>query len=76
MGRNFSVPPGVPKDRVAALCRAFDETMKDEKFLRDAKNRKLIIEPRDCAWMQKTVAEVIATPKPLIWRTKALLGWK
>ena len=76
VGRNFSVPPGVPRNRVAALCRAFDDTMKDPEFLSVAKARKLIIEPKTCRWLQKTVAEVIATPKPLIKRTKALLGWK
>lgn len=76
VGRNFSVPPGVPKERVKALCRAFDATMADRAFLADAKKRKLIIEPKTCEWLNKMVAEVIATPKPLVARTKKMLGWK
>ena len=35
-GRPFFVPPGVPADRVQALRRAFDATMKDPEFLADA----------------------------------------
>ena len=76
IGRNFSVPPGVPKDRVKALCRAFDATMKDPAFLTDAKNRKLLVEPKTCEWVQETAKAIVATPKPLVARTKTLLGWK
>ncbi|MEE8332870.1 MAG: hypothetical protein V3R85_03395 [Alphaproteobacteria bacterium] len=76
IGRNFSVPPGVPRDRVKALCRAFDATMADPTFLAKAKKRKLIVEPKTCEWLTKTAREIVATPKPLVARAKALLGWK
>jgi len=76
IGRNFSVPPGVPKDRVKALCRAFDATMKDPAFLRQAKKRKLIVEPKTCEWVNKTARAIVATPKPLVKKARALLGWK
>jgi len=76
MGRNFSVPPEVPKDRVTALCRAFDTAMADKAFLEDAKERQLIIEPKSCEWLTSFAAEVIATPKPLVAKAKKLLGWK
>ena len=76
VGRNFSVPPGVPKARVKALCRAFDATMADKAFLAEAKSRKLLVEPKTCEWLTKTAAEVVATPKPLVKKAKALLGWK
>ena len=39
-GRPYFVPPGVPHDRVEALRRAFDATMKDPEFLADAKKLK------------------------------------
>src|SRR5262245_33168335 len=32
-GRPFAAPPGVPADRLAALRRAFDATLKDSSFL-------------------------------------------
>lgn len=76
IGRNFSVPPGVSKDKVKILCRAFDATMKDPAFLEEAKKRKLIIEPKTCEWLQETAQAIVSTPKPLVERTKQLLGWK
>lgn len=76
IGRNFSVPPGVPKDRVKALCRAFDATMKDPDFLATAKKRKLIVEPKTCEWLNETAQAIVATPKPLVVRARSLLGWK
>ena len=36
-GLSFSVPPGVPRDRIAALRKAFEATYKDAKFLAEAK---------------------------------------
>lgn len=76
IGRNFSVPPGVPRVRVKALCRAFDATMADPAFLSVAKKRKLIVEPKTCEWLTKTAKAIVATPKPLVARAKTLLGWK
>ncbi|MBO38458.1 MAG: hypothetical protein CMM75_04695 [Rhodospirillaceae bacterium] len=76
VGRNFSAPPGVPKARVKALCRAFDATMADKAFLADAKKRKLIVEPKPCEWLTKVAADIVATPKPLVKKARALLGWK
>jgi len=76
VGRNFSVPPGVPKDRVKDLCRAFDATMKDPAFLAQAKKRKLIVEPKTCEWLNETAQAIVATPGPLVVRARALLGWK
>src|SRR5262249_47133949 len=49
ISRAVAVGPGVPKDRVAALRKAFDETMKDPAFLADAEKRKLSIDVRDAA---------------------------
>jgi tripartite-type tricarboxylate transporter receptor subunit TctC len=46
MGRPFTLPPGVPSDRVTALRAAFEATMKDDKFLADAKRSRLLIAPR------------------------------
>jgi len=42
-GRPFAAPPGIPSDRLAALRKAFDETLKDPTFLADANNAKLQI---------------------------------
>lgn len=47
--RALAVGPAVPKDRVAALRRAFDDLMQDPEFLAVAKKRKLDINPRNAA---------------------------
>ena len=47
MGRPVVAPPDVPADRVAALRRAFDATMKDKEFLADAAKMAIDIDPID-----------------------------
>src|SRR5712692_9732207 len=44
-GRPFAAPPGVPADRLAALRRAFDATLKDAEFRLEAEKIQLEIEP-------------------------------
>lgn len=57
-GRPFLTTPGVPAERVAALRKAFDETMKDPKFLADTRKQKLEINPVSGADVQKDIAEL------------------
>src|SRR6202008_2793309 len=45
MGRPFAAPPGIPKDRKAALIRAFDETLKDPELLAETTRQKMDIAP-------------------------------
>ena len=59
-GRPFFVPPGVPDDRVQALRRAFDATMKDPEFLADAKKLSLEIDPITGEQAQELIARVLA----------------
>jgi len=44
-GRPYFLPPGVPAERVNALRRAFDATMKDKEFLADAQKISLDVDP-------------------------------
>jgi tripartite-type tricarboxylate transporter receptor subunit TctC len=38
--RAFVAPPGVPADRLAALAKAYEDTLKDPKFLAETKRAK------------------------------------
>lgn len=76
IGRPFVVPPGTPMDRVKALRKAFVATMKDPAFLADAKKRKIWTEWSSGETVQKVVAKMMATPKPLITKTRKVLGYK
>jgi tripartite-type tricarboxylate transporter receptor subunit TctC len=63
IGRPIFTTPGVPKERVEMLRRAFDETMKDAAFLADAQKSNLDIAPSTGEELQAVVAEILATPK-------------
>jgi len=65
-GRPYMVGPGVPKDRVAALQTAFVKTMKDERFLKDAKRQKFELAWVDGATVQKGIAELYDFPKEVV----------
>jgi tripartite-type tricarboxylate transporter receptor subunit TctC len=62
MGRPFLAPPGVPKERVAVLRKAFMETMKDPKFLAEAQKMNLEVTPVSGEKLQELVAELYRTP--------------
>ncbi len=76
IGRPFVAPPGTPADRVAALRKAFVATMNDPAFQADAKKRRLYTEWSSGEDVQKVVANMLATPKPLIRKVRAALGYK
>jgi tripartite-type tricarboxylate transporter receptor subunit TctC len=62
--RAMAVGPGVPKDRVAALRKAFDDLMVDKDFLALAHKRKLDISPRNAAATNALLEKVIgASPE-------------
>jgi tripartite-type tricarboxylate transporter receptor subunit TctC len=65
MGRPFLAPPVVPADRVAALRRAFMETLRDREFLAESEKMKLEINPVSGDEVQKIVEDVYRTPKPV-----------
>jgi tripartite-type tricarboxylate transporter receptor subunit TctC len=68
IGRPIYSTPDVPKDRVAALRKAFDETMKDQQFVSDAKQGKLDLDPVSGERLQQVVEEMLATPKSVVAR--------
>jgi tripartite-type tricarboxylate transporter receptor subunit TctC len=73
MGRPFLAPPGVPAERVAALRKAFMDTMADKDFLADAAKAKLEIDPADGEKVQALVKEIYATPADVAKQAAAAL---
>jgi tripartite-type tricarboxylate transporter receptor subunit TctC len=65
-GRPFFLPPNVPADRVNAIRRAFDATMKDPEFLAEAKKLNMDVAPVGAAALDKLLAELYATPKDVV----------
>jgi tripartite-type tricarboxylate transporter receptor subunit TctC len=66
LGRPFLMPPGTPREYVAAMRKAFDETMKDPGFLADAQKSRLEIDPVSGAEMGAMIKDAFDTPKPLV----------
>lgn len=70
MGFPVTAPPGIPADRLAALRKAFLDTMNDPDLLKVAAERKLEIEPSSGAEVKKVVEDLISTPKDVIGKIK------
>jgi tripartite-type tricarboxylate transporter receptor subunit TctC len=73
LGRPMATTPGVPEPRLAALRAAFLAAMTDPDFVKETAALNIDIEPVSGDAMQKIVANVLATPKPVAERAKPLL---
>ncbi len=73
MGRPFVAPPGVPAERLAALRKAFMDTMADKDFLADAEKAKLEISPAPGEQVDGLVQEIYATPAEVAKQAAAAL---
>jgi tripartite-type tricarboxylate transporter receptor subunit TctC len=65
-GRPWLATPNIPRERVQALRRAYDATMKDAGFLDEAKQRKLAVDPRTGEFIEGVLREIAALPPDLI----------
>jgi len=66
MGRPYFAPPGVPKDRLEALRRAFDATTRDEEFLADVKKQKMELSPLNGEDVAALVQRIYRTPRSVV----------
>jgi len=74
MARPFVAPPGVSADKAALLRRAFDATMQDGEFRAEAARMQADLAPTTGEYVQKLVARIYATPRPVVERVKKLLA--
>jgi tripartite-type tricarboxylate transporter receptor subunit TctC len=72
--RPFAAPPGVPADRLAALRKAFDETVADPDYLAEAKARGLHIDLVPGAELDDVLRRIYATPKDIVTRVQAAVN--
>jgi hypothetical protein len=54
--RPYSVPPGLPQDRLQLLQKAFMDTLRDPDLLKEAKKSKVDIDPVDGPTLAKMMA--------------------
>jgi tripartite-type tricarboxylate transporter receptor subunit TctC len=72
-GRPYFLPPDVPVERVAALRRAFDATMKDPAFVAEAAKLQFDVDPLTGEQVQALVVQLAATPREVVARVRAAL---
>src|SRR5215510_1846184 len=71
--RPFFLPPDVPPERVVALRRAFDATMKDKAFLAEAAKLALEVSPMTGEAVQAPVGDIARTPPAVVTPVRAAL---
>ena len=74
IGRPIFTSPGVPPERVKALRDAFTAMINDKPFIDEAKKEHFEIEPLGGEELQKLVADIVATPKPIADRLQQIIG--
>jgi tripartite-type tricarboxylate transporter receptor subunit TctC len=73
LGRPFFTTQEVPAERVAALRKAFDATMKDQAFLAEAKQLGLDMLPMTADAVTKIVLATINAPADVVAKAKAAI---
>ncbi len=76
IGRPYVLPDGVPRDRVAALRKAFMAALADPALLAEAAKMKLDVEPISGDDVQTMVAQWFAMPPRIVERAKQALIYK
>jgi tripartite-type tricarboxylate transporter receptor subunit TctC len=69
-GRPYVLPPGVPADRVAALRKAFLDTLRDPDLLADGRKLGLDLDPISGEELQAIAARMYATPSDVVERAR------
>ncbi len=74
--RPYVVAPGVPAERVAALRKAFMETMNDRDLIAEAKRINVDVFATSGEDLQKLIAKMYATPPEIVEKAKAAMTYR
>ena len=73
LGKVYITTPGVPDDRLAALRKAFDETMRDPAYIEDMKSVDMQVRPLKHDQSARIAMEIIDLPPEVIAKAKAAI---
>ena len=73
ISRAIVTTPGTSPEKVKALRRAFDATMRDPEFLAEAKRAKIDISPTSGEEAQAIAESIISTPSDIVARAKKIV---
>ncbi len=71
--RPYTLPPGVPGERIQLLRKAFAETLKDAEFLDDAKKSNLVIDAVSGSEIEKIVLDLFKLEPAVTGKLKEIL---
>ena len=74
LGRPFFLPPDVPADRVAAMRGAFDATLADPEFLKEAELTNLDIRYMSGARLSDLVNSIVDAPDSVAEKVRSAYG--
>jgi tripartite-type tricarboxylate transporter receptor subunit TctC len=69
----YSLSPGVPKDRLQILRKAFMDAMKDQELLHDAGKANLEIAPATGEEVEQNIQRLFKTPPTVVAKLKEVL---
>jgi tripartite-type tricarboxylate transporter receptor subunit TctC len=70
VGRPVATTPGVPVERVRILRKAFDDSLKDPEFIKEAEAQNLEIMGMSGEDLQQIVKDLIEAPPDLLARVR------
>jgi tripartite-type tricarboxylate transporter receptor subunit TctC len=73
VGRPIGTTPDTPPERLAALRKAFDDTVKDPVFLAEATKIGAEVEPMSGAVLQGLIDDIIGAPQAIKDKVKAVM---
>jgi tripartite-type tricarboxylate transporter receptor subunit TctC len=71
--RYYSLPPGVPRDRVIVLQKAFMETLRDPKLLEDAKGSNIDLDPLTGQQVKEIINEMLGLKPDVVAKLREVL---
>jgi tripartite-type tricarboxylate transporter receptor subunit TctC len=73
LGKVFITTPGVPAERLAALRKAFEDTLRDPAFIEDARKVEMLVRPLPWTQAKAMAEEIVTMPPALIAKAKAAM---
>ena len=74
LGKIYLTTPGVPADRLAALRKAFEETLRDPAYIEDARKVEMQVRPLTHQQVKTLADEIVNLPADLIAKAKVAMG--
>ncbi len=76
LGKLVLATPATPADRIQALRRAFDATMKDPDFIRHLEQAGMDLNPMTGEDLQLLIKEIVSAPPDIMEKVKAVYSAK